>query len=75
MLLREVKVVEDFNLIQYQLENFRNDESIINDYKDEFKKICKEFDRLWEDVYKYYILHYARGTLITAATAVIKYLR
>ena len=72
----EVEVLEDFSLIQYQLEKFHHGKSTMNhDYKDEFKKVCKEFDCLWEDVQEYYIQHYARGILVTAATAVTKYLQ
>ena len=72
----EVEVLEDFSLIQYQLEKFHYSKSTMNhDYKDEFKKVCKEFDCLWEDVQEYYIQHHAQGILVTAATAVTKYLR
>ncbi|KAF6232323.1 hypothetical protein HO173_009428 [Letharia columbiana] len=70
MLADEAAILRDLNVTQLALDHFSWEEDV-----DEWKRIYKQFDKVWEDTQEYYIRTQACGIIVTAATAMTKMLR
>lgn len=67
----DAAILRDLNVTQLALDHFSQSEEDV----DEWKRIYKQFDKLWEDTQEYDIRTQARGIIVPAATAMTMMLR
>lgn len=67
----EAAILKDLNVTKLALDHFSQSEEDV----DEWKRIYKQFDKVWEDTQEYYIRTQARGIIVTAASAMTMMLR
>ena len=69
--LEEVDVLRELHLARRAVVALNDDESETDDFKHAYRR----FDNAWRHVQEYYILHEARGLIMTAATAMSPQIR